>query len=195
VHVVEAQMIELIQGVLGAFPYAKAAAGEAEGAGLSFNLFWILISAANFGFFIIVLRAAALGPITKMLDERRERIERGLRDAADAALAKGRAIEAADASLADARRESNEIRANAEKAAAQIREQQAAALKVELERMRADATAEIEAARISALASIRSEVAELAISAATKVVGASMDGERQRALVGEFLDEQRGKGN
>lgn len=194
-HVVEVQMIELIQGVLGAFPYAEAAAGEAEGAGLSFNLFWILISAANFGFFIIVLRAAALGPITKMLDERRERIERGLRDAADAALAKGRAIEAADASLADARRESNEIRANAEKAAAQIREQQAAALKVELERMRADATAEIEAARISALASIRSEVAELAISAATKVVGASMDGERQRALVGEFLDEQRGKGN
>lgn len=194
-HVVEAQMIELIQGVLGAFPYAEAAAGEAEGAGLSFNLFWILISAANFGFFIIVLRAAALGPITKMLDERRERIERGLRDAADAALAKGRAIEAADASLSDARRESNEIRANAEKAAAQIREQQAAALKVELERMRADATAEIEAARISALASIRSEVAELAISAATKVVGASMDGERQRALVGEFLDEQRGKGN
>lgn len=194
-QIVEAQMIELIQGVLGAFPYAEVAAGEAEGAGLSFNLFWILISAANFGFFIIVLRAAALGPITKMLDERRERIERGLRDAADAALAKGRAIEAADASLAEARRESNEIRANAEKAAAQIRGDQVVALKQELEKMRADATAEIEAARVSALASIRSEVADLAISAATKVVGASMDGDRQRALVGEFLDEQRGKGN
>ena len=188
-------MIDLIQGVLGAFPFAEAAAGEAEGAGLSFNLFWILISAANFGFFIIVLRAAALGPITKMLDERRERIERGLRDAADAALEKGRAIEAADASLAEARRESNEIRANAEKAAAQIREGQVVALKQELEKMRADATAEIEAARVSALTSIRSEVADLAISAATKVVGASMDGDRQRALVGEFLDEQRGRGN
>jgi len=195
VQIVNAQMIELIQGVLGVLPHATAAAGEAEGAGLSFNLFWILISAANFGFFIIVLRAAALGPITKMLDERRERIERGLRDAADAALAKGRAIEAADASLAEARRESNEIRANAEKAAAQIREGQVVALKQELEKMRADATAEIEAARVSALASIRSEVADLAISAATKVVGASMDGDRQRALVGEFLDEQRGKGN
>jgi F-type H+-transporting ATPase subunit b len=195
VQIVEAQMIDLIQGVLGAIPHATAAAGEAEGAGLSFNLFWILISAANFGFFIIVLRAAALGPITKMLDERRERIERGLRDAADAALAKGRAIEAADASLAEARRESNEIRTNAEKAAAQIREGQVVALKQELEKMRADATAEIEAARVSALASIRSEVADLAISAATKVVGASMDGDRQRALVGEFLDEQRGKGN
>ena len=194
-QIVSAQMIELIQGLLGVLPHATAAAGEAEGAGLSFNLFWILISAANFGFFIIVLRAAALGPITKMLDERRERIERGLRDAADAALAKGRAIEAADASLAEARRESNEIRANAERAAAQIREGQVVALKQELEKMRADATAEIEAARVTALASIRSEVADLAISAATKVVGASMDGDRQRALVGEFLDEQRGKGN
>ena len=175
-------MIDLIQGVLGAFPFAEAAAGEAEGAGLSFNLFWILISAANFGFFIIVLRAAALGPITKMLDERRERIERGLRDAADA-------------SLAEARRESNEIRANADKAAAQIRDQQAAALKAELDKMRRDAAAEIESARVSALASSRSEVADLAISAATKVVGASMDGDRQRKLVGEFLDEQHGKKN
>ena len=63
------------------------------------------------------------------------------------------------------------------------------------ERASRDGTAEIEAARVSALASIRSEVADLAISAATKVVGASMDGDRQRALVGEFLDEQRGKGN
>ena len=61
--------------------------------------------------------------------------------------------------------------------------------------MRQDAAAEIEAARVSALASIRNEVADLAISAATKVVGASMDGERQRTLVGEFLDEQHRKSN
>ncbi|NDE02659.1 MAG: hypothetical protein EBZ91_13180 [Gammaproteobacteria bacterium] len=64
-----------------------------------------------------------------------------------------------------------------------------------MDRMRADATKEIEAARVSALAAIRSEVADLAIGAATKVVGSSMDGERQRALVGEFLDEQSKKGN
>jgi len=189
------QAIDLIQGALGAIPFAEAAAGEAEGAGLSFNLFWILVSAANFAFFIIVLRAAALGPITKMLDERRERIERGLREAAEATIAKSRAEEAAGVARADARRESNEIRANAEKAAAQIRDEQAAALKAELDRMRADATKEIEAARVSALAAIRSEVADLAIGAATKVVGSSMDGDRQRALVGEFLDEQSKKGN
>ena len=119
-QIVEGQMIDLIQGVLGVFPYAEAAAGEAEGAGLSFNLFWILVSAANFAFFIIVLRAVALGPITKMLDERRERIERGLRDAADAALAKNRAETDAATAMADARREANALRAGAEKAAAQI---------------------------------------------------------------------------
>ena len=164
-------------------------------AGISFNLFWILVSAANFGFFILVLRAVALGPVMKMLDERRERIERGLRDAAEAMIAKSRAEEAAGVALADARRESNEIRTNADKAAAQIRDVQVATLKAELDRMRADATKEIEAARVSALAAIRSEVADLAIGAATKVVGSSMDGDRQRALVGEFLDEQSKKGN
>lgn len=189
------QAVELIHGAIGAVPPPAAATGAAEGAGLSFNLFWILVSAANFAFFIIVLRTTALGPIMKMLDERRERIERGLRDAAEATMAKSRAEEAAGAALADARRESNEIRANAEKAAAQIRDEQVATLKAELDRMRSDATKEIEAARVSALAAIRSEVADLAIGAATKVVGASMDGDRQRALVGEFLDEQSKKGN
>ncbi|MFM9166583.1 MAG: ATP synthase F0 subunit B, partial [Candidatus Limnocylindrus sp.] len=86
----------------------EAAPGAAAEAGISFNLFWILVSAANFGFFILVLRAVALGPIMKMLDERRERIERGLREAAEATIAKGRAEEAAGVALADARRESNE---------------------------------------------------------------------------------------
>jgi len=76
-----------------------------------------------------------------------------------------------------------------------LRDEQAAALKAELDKMRADAAAEIEAARLSALASIRSEVADLAIGAATKVVGTSMDGERQRTIVGEFLDEQAKRGN
>ena len=84
--------MHLLHGVFGAIPFADVAApGAAAEAGLSFNLFWILISAANFAFFIIVLRAAALGPITKMLDERRERIEGGLRDAAEATIAKSRA--------------------------------------------------------------------------------------------------------
>jgi F-type H+-transporting ATPase subunit b len=190
------QLTHLLHGVFGAIPFADVAAPAAAAeAGLSFNLFWILVSAANFAFFIIVLRAAALGPITKMLDERRERIEGGLRDAAEATIAKSRAEEAAAAALADARRESNEIRANADKAAAQIRDEQVATLKAELDRMRTDATKEIEAARVSALAAIRSEVADLAIGAATKVVGSSMDGDRQRALVGEFLDEQSKKGN
>jgi len=190
------QFTHLLHGVFGVVPFADVAApGAAAEAGLSFNLFWILISAANFAFFIIVLRAAALGPITKMLDERRERIEGGLRAAAEATIAKSRAEEAAGVALADARRESNEIRANAEKAAAQIRDEQVATLKAELDRMRTDATKEIEAARVSALAAIRSEVADLAIGAATKVVGSSMDGDRQRALVGEFLDEQSKKGN
>jgi len=190
------QVYDMIHGLVGAIRFAEAAAeGGAAEAGLSFNIFWILVSAANFGFFILVIRAVALGPITKMLDERRERIERGLRDAADAALAKSRAETDASTAMTEARREATALRAGAEKAAAQIRDEQVAVLKAELDRMRADATAEIEAARVSALVSIRGEVADLAISAASKVIGASMDGDRQKKLVEEFLAENPGKKN
>ncbi|MFM2098204.1 MAG: hypothetical protein RIT06_832 [Chloroflexota bacterium] len=187
----------LIRGVVAAASHLAEVPieGAAPEAGISFNLFWIIVSAANFGFFILVLRAVALGPITKMLDERRTRIEQGLRDAAAAAQAKNLAVAASDEAVAEARREANALRAAAEKTAAQMRDTQAAALKAELEQMRVSAMNEIEAARVSALAAIRSEVADLAISAASKVVGTSMDGAQQRKLVGEFLDEQSRKGN
>ena len=127
------QLDALIRGVVAAASHLAEVPveGAAPEAGISFNLFWIIVSATNFGFFILVLRAVALGPITKMLDERRTRIEQGLRDAAAAAQAKNLAVAASDEAVAEARREANALRAAAEKAAAQIRDTQAAALKAD----------------------------------------------------------------
>jgi F-type H+-transporting ATPase subunit b len=53
--------------------------------------------------------------------------------------------------------------------------------------MRARATDEIAAEKSRALAELRGEVADLALAAASRVVGESMTGERQRKLVQEFL--------
>ena len=51
------------------------------------------------------------------------------------------------------------------------------------------ATADIEAEKTRAMADLRAEVASLALEAAGKVVGESMDDARQRRLVEEFLRE------
>ena len=51
----------------------------------------------------------------------------------------------------------------------------------------ASAAAEIEAEKQRAIAELRGEVADLALAAASRVVGESMTDERQRRLVEEFL--------
>jgi F-type H+-transporting ATPase subunit b len=73
--------------------------------------------------------------------------------------------------------------------AQESREADIAATREELERLRVRAAAEIEAEKGRAIADLRAEVADLAISAAGRIVGESMTGERQRRLVEEFLAE------
>ncbi len=91
------------------------------------------------------------------------------------------------ATLAEARRESNEILARAQKVAQETRDADIAATKEELERLRARAAADIEAEKVRAITEVRAEVADLALRAASRVVGETMTSERERRLVEEFL--------
>ena len=75
------------------------------------------------------------------------------------------------ATLAEARREANEILARAQKVAQETRDADIAATRDELERMRVRATDEIEAEKQRAIAELRGEVADLALAAASRVVG------------------------
>jgi F-type H+-transporting ATPase subunit b len=159
----------------------------AESTGLVVNGFWIVVSAANFLFFLFVLWTFAFKPISGMLSARRERIEQGLRDADQARRDRESAEQERLAALAEARREANDILARAQKVAQETRDADIAATRDELERLRARATSEIEAEKLRAVADLRAEVADLALAAAGKVVRESMTGERQRRLVEEFL--------
>lgn len=170
---------------LGSTPLA--AEGGEGGPGLVINLFWIIVSAANFLFFLFVIKAVAFGPISKMLDDRRARIEQGLKDAEEARRNRESAEQERLAALTEARREANDILARAQKVAQETRDADIAATREEIERMRNRATAEITAEKQKALADLRAEVADLALEAAGKVVRESMSGERQRRLVEEFL--------
>ena len=71
--------------------------------------------------------------------------------------------------------------------AQETRDADIAATRDELERMRVRAAADIQAEKDRALADLRSEVADLALAAAGRVVGETMSDQRQRRLVEEFL--------
>ena len=162
---------------------------ETASAGLTINLFWIIVAALNFLIFFAVLYLVVLRGIGVTLRERRARIERGIHDADQAQIERAAGAAAAVAELQAARREAREIVDRAQKLALESRAADVAATRDELERMRVRATAEIEAEKTRAIADLRSEVATLALDAAGRVVRETMSSDRQRRLVEEFLAE------
>jgi F-type H+-transporting ATPase subunit b len=151
------------------------------------NLFQVVVAATNFAVFLALMWTFAFKPVAKMLGDRQSRIEQGLKDAEQARVDRESAEQERLAALSEARRESNEILARAQKIAQETRDADIAATRTELERLRSKATEEIEGEKQKALQELRSEVADLALAAAGKVVGESMNDARQRKLVDEFL--------
>ena len=166
-----------------------AAQATAEGGAALFqvNLFWVIVSALNFIVFFALIWTFAFKPVSRMLDDRRERIEQGLKDAEQARRDRENAEAERVATLAEARKEANDILARAQRLAQETRDADIAATREELDRMRERATNEIEAEKQRAIGELRGEVADLALAAASRVVGESMTDERRRRLVNEFL--------
>lgn len=178
-----------LTSAIGAGAVHMAAEGETL---FQINLFQVIIAAANFAVFLVLMYTFAFKPVGKMLSDRRERIEQGLRDAEQARKDRESAEQDRVAAITEARREANEILARAQKVAQETRDADIAATRTELERMRVRASDEIVAEKQRALAELRSEVADLALQAAGRVVGETMTDQRQRRLVEEFLADPSG---
>jgi F-type H+-transporting ATPase subunit b len=169
---------------------SAATAGSAQLAAetlFQINLFQVIVAALNFVVFLVLMYTFAFKPVSGMLAARRERIEQGLADADQAKKDRDTAEHDRLTTLAEARREANDILARAQKVAQETRDADIKQTRTELERLRTSATAEIEAERTRALADLRAEVADLALAAAGKVLGESMTDARQKRLVEEFL--------
>jgi len=169
--------------------HGSFALAQTEPSGLQINLFWVIVSALNFIFFAVLLYWLFGAPLTRMLNERRQRVEQGLADAEQARSDRESAESERLAALQDARREANEIIGRAQKVAQDSRDADIAATKAELERMRDRASAEIDAEKQRAISELRGEVADLALGAASRVVGETISTDRERRLVQEFLAE------
>ena len=176
-------------GLRETLPLFVEAGGEV--AGFQINLFWIITQAISFLVFLALLYFLGLRRIGGVLEERRQKIEQGLKDAEQARRDREAAAAEHAAALAEARREANEILTRAQRVAQETRDADVAATREELERLRTRATDEIEAEKQRAMAELRTEVTDLALAAAGKVIGASMTDDRQRQLVAEFLRDAR----
>jgi F-type H+-transporting ATPase subunit b len=167
-----------------------AAASAPEAPGLSINFFWIIVAALNFIVFLALMWRFAFDPIANILAQRKTRIEQGLADAEQAHRDLAASASERDQMLVQARRDVADLIARAQTAADDLREADIAATRAELERLRVKATADIAAEHDRVLADLRSQVADLALDAAGKLVGESMTDARQRRLVEEFIRDR-----
>jgi F-type H+-transporting ATPase subunit b len=173
----------VLQVAVGAF------AQEEGGTGFQINLFWIIAQAGSFLLFLVIIYLVAFRRISGVLEERRARIEQGLKDADQARVDREQAAAERLHVLAEARTEAEEILVRAQRVADENRERDLAATRGELEQMRERAAADITAEKDRALTEVRSQVAELALAAAARVVGETMTKARERRLVDEFLSQ------
>ncbi|MDE2826581.1 MAG: F0F1 ATP synthase subunit B [Bacteroidota bacterium] len=138
---------------------------------------------------LLLLRRYAWGPITSALTEREETIASSL-NRAEAALEESKRLQESNA---QARRE-NELQAQrllreAREEAQQLREREVLRTREEISALRNQAQEDIARDKEKALQALRSEVADLAILAAEKVLQENLDGSRQRVLVDRFIDD------
>jgi F-type H+-transporting ATPase subunit b len=122
-----------------------------------------------------------------MMESRKQKIAQGLEDARVAAEARANAEKEAAKIIADAQTEANKVVREATERAATAGLEVKAAAEAEAAKARDAAVAEAEVERNRILGDLRSQVAGLAIAAANKLVGESLDEKKQRSLLDEFF--------
>jgi F-type H+-transporting ATPase subunit b len=149
-------------------------------------MIWTLIA---FGLTFFVLKRYAFGPIQKTIDERRDRIRQSLEDADAAREEARRLLEEHRALIGSARKDAEEILAEARRVSDAQRERVKEETEADRQRRLEETRRQIEAETRRALDAIRSEVAELSLIAATKVTGKALTEEDHRRLIDEAIAE------
>jgi F-type H+-transporting ATPase subunit b len=153
------------------------------------NLVGLIFQVINFLLLLYLLNRFLFKPLLARMDERGEKIAKGLEDAETAARDRELARAEREAAVSEARREAAEMLARANKIAEDTRKEILDQARSEAEKVTARAREEIVAEKDRAMAEIRGQVADLALAAAGKLVRHEMDGPTQRRLVEEFLAE------
>jgi F-type H+-transporting ATPase subunit b len=154
---------------------------------LGLNLGYLLVQIICFFIIFIVVRAWIVKPLQGLLERRRKTIAQSLEDARIAEEARANAEKEAAQIIADAQVKAAHIVADAtERADASMVDIKATAEK-EIMREREATLREVTEERARMLGDLRGQVAVLAIAAAQRLIGETLDDKRQHALLKEFF--------
>ncbi len=151
--------------------------------GLGLPVFTLLVFALVFA----LLAKFAWKPITQAMEAREHNISDSLKRA-EVALAEAARIQADnDRARRESEQEAQRILREARETADKLRAEDIEKTKAQIAQLQQQATAEIERQKQGALEALRSEVADLAVAAAEKIIRHNLDASAQRKLVDEFI--------
>ncbi len=156
---------------------------------LGINAGFFIAQLVNFGLIFFVLAKFVWPRVLNMLDERSNRIAKSLDDARAAEEARANAERERDRVLADARAEGQRLIDEARQRGDEQRKQMIREAEHEAEERRAQARIQSEEERNRMLGESREQIVRLAMAAAERLIGASLDETRQRETVEKFFSE------
>ena len=160
--------------------------GDAFG-GLGINAFLIIAQIVNFIFLLLFLNGLIIKPILKGLENRRARIDESLENARKADERLSNVEKDYQARLSEAAVEAQKLRADTLQSAQADLERVRKDAQADAERIKAQARIDATAERNQMLAGLRPQVSALAMAVANKIIGDSLDAQRQQALIEDFF--------
>jgi F-type H+-transporting ATPase subunit b len=180
-----------LNGIIGIGLTNVVLAAEEGGGGLGdlgINLPTLIGQIVSFVILLALLIYFAYRPITRMLDERSNRIKSSLEEAERARAESVQAGERVKAEIEAARREGETIIAQASQMGEQLKEGARLEARKEAETILDRTRLEIDHERQETINQLRQEFVDLAITAAEKVINESLDRKAHQRLVEEVLE-------
>lgn len=149
----------------------------------------IIAQLVNFLIVFWVLKKFAYAPIIKIMNDRAEKIEKGIKNAEEAGNKLAKMEEKEKAVLLQARQEAQEIIKNAQKLAENGKIEILEIAQQEAAKILSDAKKKIEQEGEKVMSEIKKEIAQLILMATEKVIGEKMDIEQDKKMIERIVSE------
>jgi len=171
---------------------SEAAQAENQSGGVlgTLGINWKLFVAqlVNFGIVMWILWKFVFGPVGKKLEERRQKIDKALKDAADVERQKTEFEAWREEEMRKTRTQAAEIVSQAQKEALVQKDKVVADTKSEQEKLVKQAKEQIKSEQEKSVLEIKSQIAELVTMATEKVLKQKLDGKHDQELVKKSIE-------
>ena len=158
-----------------------------EGLGINWGL--LIAFVVNFIILFVILSLVAYKPIVKMLNDRQAKIKDSMDQAEKIRQDTARSEEEIKAHLETARKEGQNVIAQASQIGERLKEEAKQSARQEAESLVTKARGEIQRDREKSMEELRAEFADIAILAAEKVINETLDKKKHRKIIDDVLKE------